>query len=115
MQIINFKLISSYIFPSLISSTIWNALILVVFVFVIGLVTIVTKPEDEQTFLYATIGCFFGIQIICMIPLFAMPGVIQALGRGSGYAALFSISLNLIPFLLYRAKAAGRNQVLTAP
>jgi len=88
MQIINFKLISSYIFPSLISSTIWNALILVVFVFVIGLVTIVTKPEDEQTFLYATIGCFFGIQIICMIPLFAMPGVIQALGRGSGYAAL---------------------------
>lgn len=88
MQTINFKLISSYIVPSLISSSIWTVLISIVFVFVIGLIIILTKPEDEQTFQYAMLGCFFGIQIICMIPIFSTPGVIQALGRGSGYAAL---------------------------
>ena len=85
---INFKLISSYIVPSLISSTIWTGLISIVFVFIIGLVIVLIKPEDEQTFTYSMIGCVFGIQIVCMIPIFSTPGVIQALGRGSGYAVL---------------------------
>jgi hypothetical protein len=49
---------------------------------------ILIQPEDEKMFLYAMVGCFFGIQIVCMIPIFSTPGVIQALGRGSGYAAL---------------------------
>ena len=88
MLTMNFKLISNYIVPSLISSTIWTVFISVVFVFVIGLIIILMKPEDEQTFQYAMIGCFFGIEIVCMIPIFSTPGVIQGLGRGSGYAAL---------------------------
>lgn len=125
MQIINFKLIFSYIIPSLISSTIWTALILTVFVIVIGLINILTKPEDEQMFLFATIGCFFGIQIVCMIPIFATPGVIQALGRGSGYAALpvmfmgvflapigAFLGATVFPRLKFMRKKIGRNILL---
>lgn len=88
MPTINFKLISSYIFPSLISSTIWTAFISIAFSLVIGLVIILMKSEDEQMFLYAMTGCFFGVHLVCMIPIFSTPGVIQGLGTGSGYGVL---------------------------
>ena len=54
----------------------------------LALIFLVTKPKDHKTILYAAIGCFFGIEIVCMIPMFSIPGVILGLSTGSGYAIL---------------------------
>jgi hypothetical protein len=85
---LNINLIFKYIIPSLFSSTLWSAFLSILFSVVLGLIFLVTKPKDDKTLLYAAIGCFFGIEIVCMIPMFSIPGVIQGLGTGSGYAIL---------------------------
>jgi hypothetical protein len=85
---LNNNLIFNYIIPSLVNSTLWSAFLSVLWSLLLALIFLVTKPKDHKTILYAAIGCFFGIEIVCMIPMFSIPGVILGLSTGSGYAFL---------------------------
>ncbi|MFN9054749.1 MAG: hypothetical protein ACK5V6_17590 [Pseudanabaena sp.] len=93
---LNINFILNYIVPSLFTSTLWSAFLSVLFSVLIVLALLITKPKDDDTFVYALIGCFFGIEIVCMIPMFAIPGIIQGLGKGSGYAILPVMFLGII-------------------
>ena len=85
---LNTNLVFKYIIPILVNSTLWSASLAVLCSVLLALIFLVTKPKDDATILYAALGCFFGIEIVCMIPMFSIPGVIQGLGTGSRYEIL---------------------------
>ncbi|GAA6620404.1 hypothetical protein [Scytonema sp. NUACC26] len=85
---LNFTLIFNYILPNLIISTILGVIISLAIGSIIGLIVGLIKRCINQIMTPAIFGCFFGTMLVCMMPTYSVPGLVQSWGKGGGLGSL---------------------------
>ncbi|KAF3889654.1 MULTISPECIES: hypothetical protein [Nostocales] len=85
---LNLTLIFNYIVPNLFASTIFGIFISVAIGLVVGLIIGAIKHRINKTMIPAILGSFFGTMLICMMPTYSVPGLVQSWGKGGGLGSL---------------------------
>lgn len=92
MKLLNPDLFSQIILPGLLSSTIWSAIIAVVVGIVVGTIVGAMQGKVRRTLLPAIAGSFFGTMLLCLLPIYAFPGIVG----GGGYGGIWILAIAVV-------------------
>jgi len=92
---LNLTIFETYILPGLLTSTLLSLAIAVAIGSLIGVIVGATQHRIARTILPAIRGSFFGVLLMCMMPLYSMPGIVQGWGMGGGLGSLIPAFLGL--------------------
>lgn len=92
MRLFNPELFGNIILPGLLSSTIWSAFIAIIVGTVVGGVVGAIRQRFRQTLLPAIAGSFFGTMLVCLLPIYAFPGIVG----GGPYGGIWIMAIAMV-------------------